>query len=147
MLSACAIMLSRLSTCRRRKVGCVIINRQFRILSSGYNGTPPGMPHCNEIGCKSSEECRALHAEQNAVAFLDGHNRETKYCICTCTPCRSCLKLLATVNVKRIYVIETDHRDSKETLQRAKEFNMEVIKLDEKRIYQTLSKFNVESNF
>ena len=38
------------STCSRKHVGAVIV-RDKSILSTGYNGSIPGMPHCTEIGC------------------------------------------------------------------------------------------------
>ena len=56
------------STCLRRHVGAVIV-RERRILSTGYNGSPPGQPHCYEVGCLMEDgRCiRTLHAEQNAI--------------------------------------------------------------------------------
>lgn len=37
------------STCPRRSVGCVLVNSNNRVVSTGYNGTPPGFPHCGEM--------------------------------------------------------------------------------------------------
>lgn len=39
---------SERSTCLRRSVGCVLADKQGRILSTGYNGVPRGFNHCNE---------------------------------------------------------------------------------------------------
>lgn len=60
----------------KRLVGCVIVNDK-RIVSTGYNGTPFGMPNCKDGGCERCnkmtpsgvglEECLCIHAEQNAV--------------------------------------------------------------------------------
>ncbi|MBU4228402.1 cytidine/deoxycytidylate deaminase family protein, partial [bacterium] len=69
-------LVSKRSTCLRRKVGAVIVQDK-RILTTGYNGAPRGLPHCLEIGClreikkvasgERQELCRGLHAEQNAI--------------------------------------------------------------------------------
>ena len=57
------------STCPRASVGAVIVKNR-RILSTGYNGAPPGEPHCSEVGCLiENNHCeRTIHAETNAVA-------------------------------------------------------------------------------
>ncbi|OQY38386.1 cytidine deaminase [Candidatus Atribacteria bacterium 4572_76] len=78
-------LVSKRSTCLRRKVGAVIVQDK-RILTTGYNGAPRGLPHCLEIGClreikkvasgERQELCRGLHAEQNAIvqAALHGNS-------------------------------------------------------------------------
>lgn len=57
------------STCTRASVGAVIV-KDHRILSTGYNGAPPGEAHCTEVGCLMvNDHCeRTIHAETNAVA-------------------------------------------------------------------------------
>ncbi|MCG9895204.1 MAG: cell division protein DedD, partial [Fimbriimonadaceae bacterium] len=59
------------ATCPRRQVGAVLV-RERRILATGYNGAPAGIPHCPiqgpELdwpdGCMRAGHCiRALHAE------------------------------------------------------------------------------------
>jgi dCMP deaminase len=62
--------LSLLGTCKRAKVGCLIVKDQ-RIISTGYNGSPPGQAHCLEVGCEMLDgHCvRTVHAEANAIAF------------------------------------------------------------------------------
>src|SRR5690606_5886840 len=56
------------ATCTRRQVGAVIV-RDKRILTTGYNGSPPGLPHCSDVGCWIVDgHCvRTIHAEQNAL--------------------------------------------------------------------------------
>ena len=68
---ACGV--AQRSTCPRAHVGAVIVHEN-RILTTGYNGSLPGQPHCTEVGCdirviNGVEHCgRAVHAEVNAVA-------------------------------------------------------------------------------
>ena len=61
--------VAKRSTCPRASVGVVIV-KDNRILSTGYNGSAPGKPHCIDVGCQlENNHCqRAIHAETNAVA-------------------------------------------------------------------------------
>lgn len=56
------------STCNRAAVGVVIV-RDNRIIATGYNGSPPGKPHCIDEGCimKDGHCIRTVHAEANAI--------------------------------------------------------------------------------
>ncbi len=45
-----ARLVSTRSTCLKRKVGVVIV-KDKRVLSTGYNGSPRGTHHCKELGC------------------------------------------------------------------------------------------------
>ena len=64
------------STCLRRHVAAVIV-KDRQILATGYNGSPKGVAHCEEVGClreklhipsgERHELCRGTHAEQNAI--------------------------------------------------------------------------------
>lgn len=104
-----AFDISTLATCARRKVGCVILDAQGRIISTGYNGVAPGQEHCTENPCegagqpsgKGLELCQAIHAEQNALSYCrTPENVHTVYC--TDSPCIHCVKMLATTSAKRI---------------------------------------------
>jgi len=75
------------STCLRRHVGAVVV-RNKRILTTGYNGAPRGLPHCDVVGClreklnipsgERQEICRGLHAEQNAIIQAALHGVSTE---------------------------------------------------------------------
>ena len=60
--------VAKRSTCDRARVGAIIV-KDRRILTTGYNGSPAGLPHCDEIGHLMVDgHCvRTLHAEQNAI--------------------------------------------------------------------------------
>ena len=102
------------STCLRRQVGCVVV-RDKRILSTGYNGAPPGLKHCEELGgClreklrvpsgERHELCRALHAEQNAIiqSALSSTNIEQSTLYSTTQPCVLCAKMIIAAHVRRL---------------------------------------------
>ena len=108
---AVAQVMAERSTCRRRKVGAVIVSARNHILSTGYNGVPSGAPHCvgGSEGCgghmaasgQDLDLCQALHAEQNAIArLIEPFAAHTLYC--TTAPCMSCTKLIAATGVQRI---------------------------------------------
>jgi len=116
-----AHMIARRSTCLRRHVGALLV-REKRILATGYNGAPAGLPHCAEVGClrdkleipsgERQELCRGLHAEQNAIiqGALHGVSVQGADLYCTTQPCVSCAKMLINAGVGRI-VYEGDYAD------------------------------------
>jgi dCMP deaminase len=114
-----ARVVERRSTCLRRQIGAILV-REKRILTSGYNGAPSGLPHCEEVGCRRAgipsgerqELCRALHAEQNAIiqAALHGVNTRHSTLYCTNQPCVICAKMLINAGVVRV-VYEGDYPD------------------------------------
>jgi dCMP deaminase len=67
-------LVAKRGTCCRAQVGCLIV-RDGRIISTGYNGSPPGMPHCLDNGCEVFDNhcIRTTHAEANAIAFAARH--------------------------------------------------------------------------
>lgn len=71
--------VSKLGTCKRAKVGAVL-TRDGRIISTGYNGSPPGHPHCLDVGCLMEDgHCRrTTHAEANAIAFAARYGISTQ---------------------------------------------------------------------
>jgi dCMP deaminase len=101
------------STCLRRQVGAVIV-REKRILSTGYNGPPRGLPHCDEAGClraqlgipsgQRQEICRGLHAEQNAIiqAALHGVSIDDGAIYVTHQPCITCAKMVINAGIVRV---------------------------------------------
>lgn len=93
------------STCLRRAVGAVLV-RDRRILATGYNGSPPGFPHCTEEGCliRDGHCVRTVHAEMNAVvqAALHGVSIDGATVYCTSFPCLHCAKVLIGAGVKRV---------------------------------------------
>ncbi|HHU16702.1 MAG: deoxycytidylate deaminase [Anaerovoracaceae bacterium] len=113
-----ALVTQKRSTCLRRQVGAVIV-KDKRIMATGYNGAPIGLPHCEEQGgClrqqlnipsgQRHELCRALHAEQNAIiqaAYL-GQSIAGGTIYCTHQPCVICAKMIINAGIKRIIVKE-----------------------------------------
>ena len=93
------------STCDRLSVG-VVISRDERILVQGYNGSPKGMKHCPRN--HSTEECLAVHAEQNAIAWAarTGVSLYNATLYCTHQPCLICARLIITTGINRVVYAE-----------------------------------------
>lgn len=106
------------STCLRRQVGAIIVLDK-RILATGYNGAPRGLPHCDETGClrekmgipsgQRQEICRGLHAEQNAIlqAALHGVSVAGGTIYVTHQPCITCAKMIINAGIKRAVCAQT----------------------------------------
>jgi dCMP deaminase len=100
-----AFTVAQRSTCDRAHVGCVLV-RDRRILTTGYNGAPAGLPHCDEIGHLLIDgHCvRTLHAEQNAIiqGALHGVSIVGATSYVTHQPCLTCAKMLINAGVRRV---------------------------------------------
>src|SRR5438067_1662943 len=100
-----ARVVSSRSTCDRKFVGAVIV-RDKTILSTGYNGSIRGMPHCSEEGhMMENDHCVAtIHAEANAIiqAAKHGVRIDGATVYVTASPCWSCFKQIANAGLRRI---------------------------------------------
>jgi dCMP deaminase len=110
-------MVSTRSTCLRRQVGAVVV-RDKRILSTGYNGAPTGLAHCEQVGCirerlkvpsgERHEICRAIHAEQNAIiqAATFGVSLAGATIYVTHHPCVLCSKMIINSGIRQVVYLE-----------------------------------------
>jgi dCMP deaminase len=100
-----AYAVSERSTCDRAAVGCVLVFEK-RILTTGFNGSPSGQAHCEEIGHLLVEgHCvRTIHAETNAIIQAALHGVSTRGCTCYVThfPCLNCTKALINAGITRL---------------------------------------------
>lgn len=100
-----AAVVSSRATCDRKHVGALLVRDRI-ILSTGYNGSIRGMPHCDEVGhMLESGHCVAtIHAEANAIlqAAKNGVRIEGADIYTTASPCWPCFKLIANAGIRRI---------------------------------------------
>src|SRR4028119_556563 len=103
-MNIAAVTASR-STCPRKFVGAVIV-RDRTILSTGYNGSIRGMPHCSDVGhMMENGHCVAtIHAEINAIlqAARNGVMIEAASLYVTASPCWNCFKASVNAGIGRI---------------------------------------------
>jgi dCMP deaminase len=120
------------STCDRADVGTVLV-REKRILTTGFNGSPAGLPHCDEIGhlIVDGHCVRTIHAEANAIiqAALHGVSSKGATCYVTHFPCLSCAKMLINAGIIRI-VYDNEYRIDDNTLQFLQIAGVEVVRIE-----------------
>lgn len=106
--------VAKRATCDRGRSGCVIA-RDRQILVTGYVGSPPALPHCDDVGHQMkkvmhedgsiTEHCvRTIHAEQNAIcqAAKLGISLAGATLYCRMTPCRTCAMLIISCGIVRV---------------------------------------------
>ena len=98
------------STCDRAFVGCLLVNDDNRIVSTGYNGSIVGNPHCHDVGHTMRDgHCIAtIHAEMNALLYCAKQGISVKGCTAYVThfPCLNCTKSLVQAGITKIYYHE-----------------------------------------
>jgi len=126
-----AAQVSSRSTCPRKHVGAVIV-RDRTVLSTGYNGSVRGLPHCEDSGCVMEEgHCiTTVHAEANAIlqAAKNGVSVDGAELYTTASPCWNCFKLIANAGIRKIYYGEF-YRDER-SRKTAAEVGIELVDLE-----------------
>jgi len=118
--------VARRATCDRGRSGAIIV-KDKRILSTGYVGSPAGLPHCDEAGHitkevrhedgRVSQHClRTTHAEMNAIVQAAKHGISIKDATvyCKMEPCLTCAKAIINSGIKRVVALREYH-DSKDS--------------------------------
>lgn len=123
-------MVAARATCLRLHVGAIIVSSDEHILSTGYNGAPKGMEHCqtclrierNIPHGQNYEICRSVHAEQNAIiqAAVNGVSVKGATLYCTHTPCYICSKMIVNAEIAKVIVSnKLDIKDGEKVLEDA----------------------------
>jgi len=121
--------ISEFSKCASLQVGCVI-EKDGRIISIGYNGTPSGYVNCNEVFNGPSDEHSIwsdkyeIHAELNAILFAakNGVSIDGATLYCSVRPCWQCTKNIIQSGIKKIIYRREYHRISKSEQDMLKQF-------------------------
>jgi len=105
------------SNCLRAHVGAVIVDKNNRIRSTGYNGTPSKVESCMERGAcyrmnnnipsgTMYETCRSLHAEQNAIiqAGISECKGSTMYIYGHSYMCIMCKRFVLQSGIERVFI-------------------------------------------
>jgi len=117
--------IGKRATCDRGRSGALIVSSHNTILATGYVGSPPGQPHCDEVGHlmrtvidengNKSQHCvRTLHAEENAIlqCAKDGIKIEGAALYCTMVPCYNCAMRIVRVGIKKVVTKKRYHADA-----------------------------------
>ena len=135
---AIAKIIAMRGTCNRLYAGSVLVKNN-RIIASGYNGSPPGLPHCNDVGhlLEDGHCVRTIHGEHNSLlqaavqgsTSTVGSTMYTKY-----SPCIHCTKYIIASGIKRI-VVGKVYRNAT-ALDMLKEAGVEVVIYKENPAWQ-----------
>ncbi len=125
-----AMLASERATCPRMHCGCVLVKDRF-VLATGYNGSLPGQPHCEDVGCLIVDNhcVRTNHAEMNALiqAARHGVNTTCATAYITNMSCTTCAKAMIAAGIKRV-VVFSDFHDTLAT-QFYTDAGVEIVKL------------------
>lgn len=113
---AVAKLIATRSTCNRLRAGAVLVKNK-RIIATGYNGSPPGLDHCDDVGHLLEEgHCvRTIHAEHNVLlqaAVMGATSTENSTLYTKYGPCIHCCKYILACGIKRV-VLGKIYRDDK----------------------------------
>ena len=105
---AIARIVATRGTCDRLHVGAVLV-KDNRIIATGYNGSPPGLEHCDDVGHMMEEgHCvRTIHAEHNAIlqaAVVPGMSTEGATLYTLYSFCIHCAKYVIAAKIKRVVI-------------------------------------------
>lgn len=110
---ALASLAAQRSNCMKRRVGCVLVGREHRVLSTGYNGTPRGLRNCADGGCPRCNDgngsgvglttCLCIHAEENALLEAGRERiRNGSVLYCDTCPCLTCSIKICQVGISEV---------------------------------------------
>ena len=105
---AVARLVSLRATCSRLRTGAVLV-KEKRIVSTGYNGSPPGLAHCDDAGHLLEEgQCvRTIHGEHNVIlqaASTGGTPTKGSTLYTLYSPCIHCCKYVVAAGIERVVV-------------------------------------------
>ena len=147
-----AKLIAVMATCPKLRVGTVVVKNK-RIVASGFNGAPPGHPHCSEVGCLKFEEegtsCRrVIHSEHNAIlqdsANLAGGTLYTAY-----LPCIDCMKAIIGARIDEV-VYEEEYESHKSRYKSSRDFaalsGIKLRQIPEVNIVNLLARYYEQHN-
>jgi len=134
--------VAKRATCDRGRSGCIVV-RDKQIVCTGYVGSPPGLPHCDEEGHLMKEvvdedgtsrlHCmRTIHAEQNAICQAAKHGIALKgsTLYCKMEPCRVCAMLIISVGINKV-IAKKKYHAAQETRDMFREAGVELVVVDD----------------
>ena len=133
-------------TCDRGRSGAIIV-KDKKIIATGYVGSPPGFPHCDDVGHlietvignygdTVTEHCvRTLHAEENAILQCAefGVSAKGSDLYCKMVPCFRCAMRICRVGIVRVVAEYRYHTDER-TLEYFEKAKIELVVLNNEEL-------------
>jgi dCMP deaminase len=134
--------ISHRSRCSRAQIGAVVVSKDQRISSTGYNGPASLFP--TEDECMSwcpraqglttldntYDSCPSIHAEANALLYVDRSRVEGGTIYITDAACYQCAKLISNSGITRVVMrigTRAAHRLPDATVEYFKKCNIDVV--------------------
>jgi dCMP deaminase len=141
-LKSCVQLATTFSTCSKRQYFAVVLMANGRVAGVGYNGSPPGIGHCNEGHCprysqnsepgSNYDNCIAQHAEANALLWSDPSLRLGGTLIVNGPPCFGCAKQIASANIRRvIYLEDSSYSDARRSFNLLTSAGIELVEVSQ----------------
>lgn len=141
-IQATKSLASIFSTCAKKKYAAVIIADNKRVVGFGYNGSPPGMGHCEDGACprlhsdspsgSQYDNCIAQHAEAGALLWSDISERQGGTLIVNGPPCMNCAKLIASSGISRVVcLVDKSYKDFPSVKRFLQEAKIQLIEIYE----------------
>lgn len=113
----------------RKKVGCIIVNRNNFICGQGFNSMPRFSPSQKMETPDGKSKPEVVHAEFKAIAMAakDGVSVDGSTLYCTIPPCPVCCQLIIEAGIRR--VVYAEDYWSKENIYLLTDAGIEVSKL------------------
>lgn len=138
-----ALMAAQRASCPRRKVGCVLVDSNKHVVSTGYNGPAAGLPNCTTQPCggqshssgKGLSSCIAIHAEINAYNQAGDRLNSVTAMYLTAGPCcefctATTVELIESGKLSGLETIYYFDKYPSGTEEIFKQYNIELISVD-----------------
>jgi len=127
-----ALLAAKRSKDPNTQVGACIVNKNKRILSTGYNGFPYG---CSddlfpwERDGNDTKYKYVVHAELNAILNAGGKNLEGARLFVDLFPCNECAKAIIQSGISEVVYLYDKYADEPETIASKKMLNSAGVRL------------------
>lgn len=126
MFMEIAHVVAKRSTCFRENVGAILV-KENKVVSIGYNGAPSGHDHCTYHPHGRCAE--AIHAEINALSFLENNHEDNIDLYVTHLPCLHCTaSIIMSKCVKNVF-FSTVYGDSQKVYELLDESHIKLLRI------------------
>lgn len=102
------------------QVGSIVVDKENRIISTGYNGTPRKInPNLIDWSRKADDPCCTkypfvAHGEENAIKNTPGHvdNLNGSTIFCTMHPCHDCARDILQAGIEKVVYLDNPYEDT-----------------------------------
>ena len=87
----------------RTQVGCIIVDKNQRVIAAGYNGMPAKINETVDLWQPPKKYQYVIHAEANALIHAPREELKNATLYTTHLPCQECAKLIVAAGIKQLY--------------------------------------------